>query len=433
MKNTKRNSGVTFNTKLLSILLVSFFIGIGCVQQPVSMIITSDDPMVQSFYTINHEQQFWVSSKKNIKTANEWLTVIESANSYGLSSDKRQIDEVRKVLTNNKDLDKTLKDKTDQQITGLVLRFIKGLQQSNIKFDYDEVGIIPTDSIYINQLLNSKNRELVSKLVPRLECKDHDYLVLKKYLNDSITANDSLKYKSVIRAMSYRRYLAMNHQSEFIVVNIPEAEARYFRKDQPSIEMRAVVGKKKNPTPTIASYITTIVTFPSWNVPRSIAVKELLPKIQKNENYLEQNNFDVVDSKGEAIDDSELNWGKYTEKNFPYYFRQSTGSANALGVLKFSFQNPFSIFLHSTSWQGVFAKEYRFLSHGCIRLEKPFELTDALLRGTYNMDELKSGKKNTESGNIDLPLKVAVFIIYSPATVISNKVVFFPDVYGLIK
>jgi L,D-transpeptidase YcbB len=433
MNSTMKNTGIAFNMKLLYMFLFSCVISFSCVKQPGLMKMTSDDPMVQSFYKFNHEQPFWVSSKKNIKTANEWLTIIESANRYGLTSNKLQIEEVRKVLSNKKEINNSLKDKTDQQITGFVLHFIKGLQQSNIKFDYDEVSIIPTDSIYINQLLNSKNRELVSKLLSRLECKDHDYLVLKKYLNDSITVNDSLKFKSVIRAMNYRRYFSANHQSEYIVVNIPEAVARYYKNDLLSIEMRAVVGKKKTPTPTIASYITTIVTFPSWNVPRSIAVKELLPKIQKNENYLEQNNFDVVDSKGEAIDDSELNWGKYTEKNFPYYFRQSTGSENALGVLKFSFQNPFSIFLHSTSWQGVFAKEYRFLSHGCIRLEKPFDLTDALLRGTYNMDELKSGKKNTESGNIDLPLKVPVFIIYSPATVIHNKATFFPDVYGLIK
>jgi murein L,D-transpeptidase YcbB/YkuD len=433
MNFTKKNTGITFNTKLLYTFLFSCFIAVGCVHPPGSMIITSEDPMVQRFYAINHEYQFWLSSKKNIKTAKEWLAVIDSAKSYGLISDKLQTVQIRAAMSNINKIDITLKEKTDQQLTGLVLHFIKDLQQSNIKFDYDEVSIIPTDSVYIYQLLNSKNRELVSKLVPRLECKDHDFLVLKKYLNDSISEKDTFKYKSVIRAMSYRRYLTTNPQSEYIVVNIPEAVARYFKKDKISIEMRAVVGKKKTPTPTIASYITTIVTFPSWNVPRSIAVKEILPKIQKNENYLEQNNFDVVDSKGNVIEDSELNWKKYTEKNFPYYFRQSTGSENALGVLKFDLKNPFSIFLHSTSWQGVFKKEYRFLSHGCIRLEKPFELTDALLRGTYNMDELKSGKKNTESGNIELPLKIPVYIIYSPVAVIDNKVTFFTDVYGLIK
>jgi murein L,D-transpeptidase YcbB/YkuD len=432
MKFTTKNTGVAFNNKLLSIFLLSCLYALSCVQQPGSMKITSEDPMVQKFYALNHERQFWVSSNKNIKTANEWLSAIESTNSYRLTSDKLQIVEIRNTLSYKNKIGKILNDKTDQQITGLVLHFIKDMQQGNIKFDYDEVSV-SRDSIYIHQLLNSRNREPVSKLVSKLECKDHDYVVLKKYLNDSISEKDILKFKSVLLAMNYRRYLTMNHQTEYIVVNIPEAKTRYYRKDLQSLEMRAVVGKKKTPTPTIASYITTIVTFPRWNVPYTVAVTEILPKAQKDENYLEQNNFDVVDAKGNPIDDSELNWKDYNEKNFPYFFRQSTGFENALGVLKFNFQNPFSIFLHSTSWQGVFAKEYRFLSHGCIRLEKPFELTDALLRGKLNMDELKSGKKNTESGKIELPLKIPVFIIYSPATVVDNNVIFFPDIYGLIK
>ena len=271
------------------------------------------------------------------------------------------------------------------------------------------------------------------QIVARLDCKDHDYLVLKKFLNDSITAKDTLKYKKVITAMNYRRYFAVNHPLEYIVANIPATDAYYYRRDLLRLKMRTVVGKKMNPTPTIASYITNIVTFPHWTVPRSIAVKELLPKVQKNENYLEQNNYDVVNAKGKVVDDSELKWKNYNENNFPYFFRQATGPRNSLGVLKFNLQNPFCIFLHSTSWQGAFAKEYRFLSHGCIRLEKPFELAKALLPDKIDIKALRSGKKNTESKTIKLTQKIPVFIIYMPVTVVGNKVSFLPDVYELIK
>lgn len=432
MNFTTKNTGIAFKSKQLSIFISSCLIAFSCVQQPVPIKITSNDPMVQRFYTINHKQQFWFSSKKNIKTANEWLSVIESSDSLNLVSNKLQITEIRNALSNRNKIGNILKDKTDQQITELVIKFLKNLQQGNIKFDYDEVSV-QRDSVYMYQLLHSKNIEPISKLVAGFNCKDHDYIVLKKYLHNSISEKDTLKCKLVLRAMNYRKYLTMNHQSEYIVVNIPEAKARYYQKDQLSIEMLAVVGKKKTPTPTIASYITSIVTFPCWNVPHKIAVTEILPKVQKDENYLEQNNFDVVDAKGNVIEDSELNWGKYNEKNFPYFFRQSTGSDNSLGVLKFELNNPFSIFLHSTSWQGAFAKDFRFLSHGCIRLEKPIELAGALLKGKLDIEELKAGKKDTESKKIELSQKVPVFIIYSSAIVVGNNVVFCPDVYGLIK
>ena len=270
-------------------------------------------------------------------------------------------------------------------------------------------------------------------MVSRLDCKDHEYQVLKNFLNDSITATDTLRYKTIALAMNYRRYFTINQQPERIVVNIPETMVRYYQNDYLKIKMRAVVGKKMAPTPTIASFVTDIVTFPHWNVPHSIAVKEILPKVKMKENYLEQNNYEVVNAKGRVVDDSELNWKAYDENNFPYYFRQATGRRNALGIIKFDLQNPFSIFLHATSWQGAFAKDYRFLSHGCVRLEKPFVLADRLLNGEINIKKLQSGKKNTETKTIRLPHKVPVFIVYCPVMVAGKKVVFLPDTYGLIK
>ena len=281
--------------------------------------------------------------------------------------------------------------------------------------------------------MNSKDKVPVSKIVSKLECQDHDYQVLKKFLKDSITDKNTLKYKSVVQSMNILKYLSANRKPEYVVANIPETEVRYYRSNQLTLKMKSVVGKKKNQTPTIASYITNIVTFPAWNVPFSVASKELLPKIQKDERYLERNNFEVVDAKGNAIDDSDLNWDSYTEKNFPYFFRESTGPNNSLGVLKFNLGNPFSIYLHDTNSKGAFAKDSRFLSHGCIRLEKPIELADFLTKGKINIWDLKTGKKDTESKIIKLDQKVPVFIVYMPVMVEDEKVTFLKDVYGLVK
>lgn len=414
------------------VLIMSCFFALSCKKQPTPLVITSSDPMVQEFYAANNSTLFWVSSKKNIKNANKWLIEMELAKSFGFVSDKLQIDQVRVALLNKKSIDTSLKDSTDQQMTGLVLNFLKELQQGNIKFDYDEV-YISRDSVYIYQLLNSDTGESVSTFVSGLESKDPDYWVLKNYLNDSITSNDSLKYKSILLALNYRKYLTVNHQSEYLFVNIAAAEAIYFKNDIPAMKMRTVPGTKSKPTPTIASYITGFVTFPSWNVPHQIAVMELLPKIQADSTYLVKHNFEVVDGKGVAVDDSLLNWKTYTAKNFPFYFRQSTGSGNSLGVIKFNLLNPFSIFLHDTSNKTSFSNDYRFLSHGCIRLENPVGLANVLLPDTLNFKELLAGKKNTKSNTIMLPKKIPTYIVYNTANVLNNQVTFLPDVYGLIK
>jgi len=417
---------------IVIILFTCYVIAISCVQNNKPMEIVSEDAIVQNFYANNNSKQFWFSSNKNRIRANEWLDVLDSTNNFGLVSDKIQIEQARMALANKNRIDIELKEATDQQITGLVLNFIKELQEGHVHFDFDEVRI-PRDSVYASQLLNSKNSESVSEMIKRLDCKDPDYVVYKKFLNDSLNSNDILKSKTILLAMNYRRYLSLNDHSDYILANIPETQVRYYRNKQLTLEMRSVVGKKKNPTPTIASYITDIVTFPFWNVPFSIASKELLPKVQKDESYLERNNFEVVDSKGNVVDDFDLNWADYTEDSFPYFFRESTGPNNSLGVLKFNLQNPFSIYLHDTNLKGAFAKDYRFLSHGCVRLEKPLELAELLAEDEIDVEAIKSGKADTESKIIKLVKKIPVFIIYLPVTVTGDKVTFLTDIYGLVK
>jgi murein L,D-transpeptidase YcbB/YkuD len=420
--------------KILTALILSCLVAGSLAQQPVAKTNTElkSDSLVQKFYAINPEPLYWLSSRKDTKRATEWLTAIEIAKDSGLVSKKLMTGKIRTAMLAKNIRNKVLRANTDKQITSVVLNFIKELQQVNAHFDYDEVKAPPRDSALIFQLMNSKNKA-VSQVVSELDCQDRDYQVLKKFLKDSIPDKSSLKYKSVVLSMNYLKYLAANRQSEYIVANIPEAEVRYYRDNQVALKMKSVVGKKKNPTPTIASHITSIVTFPAWKVPYSIASKELLPKIQKDESYLERNNFEVVDAKGNVVDDSELDWASYTEKNFPYFFRESTGPNNSLGVLKFNLGNPFSIYLHDTNSKGGFAKESRFLSHGCVRLEKPIELAEALTDGKIDPKKLKSGQKDTETKIIKLNKRVPVFIVYMPVVVSGQKVTFLKDVYGLVQ
>lgn len=391
-----------------------------------------EQAMVKKFYILHQHPLFWFSSNENKIRATEWLRMIDGADPFGAVSGKIGNEQIGVALSSKDALDDVHKEQMDRKITGLVLNFIRELQEGNIRLDYDEVSV-SRDSVYIDQLLKSSNTELVQQTVLRLECRDHDFMVLQKFLQDSIAKNDTLKYKKVVLAMNYRRYFSVNHPLEYILVNIPETEAKYYRNDILKLKMHTVVGRKDKPTPTIASHITNIVTFPHWNVPFAIGVKEILPKVQKNDNYLEQNSFEVINSKGKVVDDAQLKWKNYNETNFPYYFRQATGSRNSMGVLKFNFQNPFEIFLHSTSSKGAFAMDYRFLSHGCIRLEKPNELAQILLPDKIDIKQLKGGKKNTPSKTIVLPVRIPVFIIYNPVIVVGKKVVFLPDVYGLVK
>ena len=414
--------------RLLIIFIVSCSVSMSCSHKEV----IPDESIVQKFYAVHRDSIYWFSSSERVDRATEWLAEIRLAEREGFAITSDSINRLLTALSNRLELNPALKAKTDQNITALILDFLKFLQQGNIVFDFDEVAV-HRDSVYLAQFINLPIDKPVSTIISELDCKDPDYLVLKQYLNDSIDIADTLRYKTVVLGMNYRKYLTVNRQPEYILVNIPFAEVEYYKHNELVLKMRSVMGKKLKPTPTIASYITSIVTFPFWNVPRGIGVKEILPKVQKDEAYLEQHNFDVVDAKGNVLNDSELHWKSYNTKNFPYYFRQSTGIDNSLGVLKFNMNNPFSIFLHATSYQGSFANDYRFLSHGCVRLEKPFALADALMRGNLNLEELKKGKANTRPTTLTLPDSLPVFIIYMPIRIVGSQVALLDDVYGLVK
>ena len=414
---------------IFTIIIVSCFITTGLTQTNT----IHQDPSVQLFYAVNKSPIYWLSSQTNITRAEEWITAIEAAKDSGLVSRKIMTGKIRTAMLNKYTKDEQIREQIDSQITSAVLDFIKELQQIDVHFDYDEITTATKDSVYVNQLLSSGNKGSVSKIVTEFLCQDHDYLVLKKFLQDSVPDKYSGKYKSIILSMNYLKYLSENKQSEYILVNIPETQLRYFRNNQLTLTMKTVVGKKKTPTPLLSSHITNIVTLPYWNVPFSIASKELIPKIQKDEKHLKQNNFEVIDAKGNTIDDSKLNWASYNETNFPYFFREATGPQNTLGVLKFNLQNPFSIYLHDTNAKSAFSRKYRFLSHGCIRLEKPIELASFLAEGQIDATALKNAKKDTEPKILKLAKKVPVFIVYMPVIVNDGKVVFLKDEYGLVK
>ena len=416
---------------ILAFLMVICFLLNGYTQKSAAK---QDSARLAKFYTTTNNSAYWFSSAKNTKRAGEWLTALQSRDvrMMGFEADKAQTDQLQAVLNGAKNLDNARKEKADQQITALVLRFIKFLHQGETPFEYNAFNE-KRDSLYIVQLLESQNKGSVQATIFRLDSKDRDYLALKKYLEDSVSDKTSVMAKKIFLSMNYRRYLSANSNNEQIIVNIPQAHAVYYRDKLPTVEMRVVPGTKDDPTPTMASYITSIITFPPWKVPQSIAGDEILPKVQQDKNYLEENRFVVVDAKENEVDTKKLKWEKYDKDNFPYFFRQLPGPDNPLGVIKFNLNNPLSIYLHATNWQGAFDQKLRFLSHGCVRLEKPFDLANAILRGEITREELAKVRDNIETKEFEIKRKIPTFLVYMPALVDKGKVTFLDDIYGLIQ
>lgn len=198
------------------------------------------------------------------------------------------------------------------------------------------------------------------------------------------------------------------------------------------LRMRVVAGKPDKPTPPMDTYATQLITHPYWNVPRSIAVSEMLPKIQRNARFLERNNIEVIDAKGNLIDPESVRWGTLSVDKFPYRLRQDTGGDNSLGLLKVELKNPLAIYLHDTNARYLFSREKRWRSHGCVRVQHPADLAN-FLAGSDLLDSEMFEEPNDKipPKAHRLPERIPVFLLYLGADIDENgKLVFYPDVYG---
>ncbi len=176
------------------------------------------------------------------------------------------------------------------------------------------------------------------------------------------------------------RWEPAEFEKRHMIVNLPAFKMTVYEDDTIFMSSRIVCGAVKTQTPELDSKVNQIVLYPYWNVPYSISWKELLPHVQRDTGYLRKEHYEVLNSKNEVVDYRKINWKKYHKGNLPYKFRQMTGDDNALGIMKFEFNNKYSVYMHDTNSKKYFRFDTRAFSHGCMRLEKFMELAHFLIR-----------------------------------------------------
>jgi murein L,D-transpeptidase YcbB/YkuD len=197
--------------------------------------------------------------------------------------------------------------------------------------------------------------------------------------------------------------------------------------------MRAVVGKPETETPRFSTYVDKVILYPYWVMPRSILVNEWLAAFRKKPALIRQLGMEVLDAKGRVIEPSSINWSRLNARNFPYTIREETGCQNPLGVIKFHLSGPFDVYFHDTNFKGAFLARNRFYSHGCIRIQNPVGLANALLPQPVDEPFLQACFKDQKPITISIPKPVPAFVVYMPAEVnAAGEVEYFSDIYKLL-
>ncbi len=241
------------------------------------------------------------------------------------------------------------------------------------------------------------------------------------------------RLKSVIVAMERWRWMPRELGERYVWVNLPDFAARVFVGGKQVFESRAVIGKnsKDTRTPEFSNVMRYMDVNPTWNVPRSIVTKEYLPQLQADPTSESQ--LQLVDSRGQVVDRKSVDFSQYDADTFPYELKQPPSDGNALGLVKFMFPNKYNIYLHDTPSKYLFKNHVRAYSHGCIRLQRPFDLANLLLgwQSASPEAEFKTALAKKVESVIDLKEPLPVHLVYFTAYPdLGGHMQYRRDVYG---
>ncbi len=229
----------------------------------------------------------------------------------------------------------------------------------------------------------------------------------------------------------------LNFGDRYVVVNLPSASVEAIENGHVVHRYVAVVGNPDHASPEVDARVVAINLNPTWTVPSSIIKNEIIPKMQKDPGYLSREHIRILDGAGNTINPRSVDWSSQRAAN--YILRQDSGASNALGNIRINMPNKYAVYMHDTPSKRFFGGDYRFLSHGCVRIEGVFDLAAWLLEGTggapdgtWTKDAMLKQVKTGEHEDIKLSKPVQVAWVYLTGWADGNgKVQFRDDVYGI--
>lgn len=424
---------------------------------------------IETYYQNNGYDPIFVMDhlpNDDLKTLQDYLS---SASDHGLDPKMFQTEKLKGLLS--KFYDKKAIKTTDEAYQTMAQL---ELAVANSLINYAnalQFGVINPRRIYANYFTKTLRPDSASMshvfevkslrtFLDSIQPKNPQYLALQKALKSTVTVPGQTKeetQRTLLVNLERLRWKNKPTEDRYVLVNIPAYELDVMEKGKSALNMKVCVGEGRNKdrsdnlieyddsdkvdrplrreTPQLNSLIYVAEVNPIWNIPQSIAGKEIIVEAAKDPYYLSNKNINAYKN-GTLIEDPEtIKWGNLSEQEkAEYSFKQQPGADNSLGKIKFLFNNSSSVYLHDTPAKEAFKKPVRAVSHGCVRLEKPLDLAHALFGDgpKYQTIAKFMAEDKPEPTSLYLNKKVPVYITYVTCWADDTGTLQFrQDVYGL--
>ena len=222
-----------------------------------------------------------------------------------------------------------------------------------------------------------------------------------------------------------------------VFVNLPSFTAQVYEGGEVVLDMKTIIGRRAHPTPEMNKILNHLTVSPRWYMPRSIAIREHLPKIKEDQDHLERGGYRIYqeDDSGRfvEVDPDDIDWEEKDVSNFDYFLWQDAGPNNALGRIVFRFPNNQSIYLHDTPDRHLFNLETRAESSGCIRINKPMEFASYLLQDQsgWDLERINEKIRDRQETTVYINNPIPIHLSYFTAGVTERgELEFYNDIYN---
>lgn len=305
---------------------------------------------------------------------------------------------------------------------------------------HPNIAAIRARLAYENPLLVITSQDTLTQYDNLLEHAVKNFQAKYGLKVDGIIGNDTLNAMNISAqqrvdqlkiALERRRWMPADLGQRYVLINLANYTLTAYDNGEKALSMKVIVGRKSRQTPSFTANLNHLVFHPYWHVPSKLAKLDLLPKQQADLNYFYLHDIRVFSREnGQKIehDPYSIDWQTVSRSNFPYILRQEPGEHNALGQVKFMFQNPWGIYLHDTSHRELFSEAIRSFSSGCIRVEAPLALANFSLSNTPKETILDLIEKKENKG-LKLNTVLPIYAVYFTVSFVEDEVRFSPDIY----
>ena len=258
--------------------------------------------------------------------------------------------------------------------------------------------------------------------------------IVDKRTAEVLNATREERKGQVIANMERWRWFAYDFGEKAIVINIPDYSLSVIEEGKDTVQtFKVVVGKPDRRTPILYSRLNNLVFNPTWTIPPTILKEDLVPEATEDRSYFENYRLTIYYG-NDTIPTAAEDWDPQIADHYRYV--QRPGRDNSLGLVKFNFRNGYYVYLHDTNHRELFARSYRALSSGCVRVEDPMKLAAYVLEKEekdWNADKMQELIALGETKNVGLSKSTHVHQLYWTAWTAKGGLQFRDDIYNLDK